>query len=91
MALSDIELQDILSGLSEEQQKQLFEQLGKKFNEPTPQPQPRRHVKGETDKVYCCIHCGSVNYKGNGTTNNGMKRYRCKDCGRSWSENYGIA
>ena len=34
MALSDIELQDILSGLSEEQQKQLFEQLGKKFNEP---------------------------------------------------------
>lgn len=89
MALSDIELQDILSGLSEEQQKQLFEQLGKKFNEPTTQPQPRRHVKGETDKVYCCIHCGSVNYKGNGTTSNGMKRYRCKDCGRSWSENYG--
>lgn len=74
MALSDSELQDILGGLTLEEQKQLFERLGQQFNDdnkpPQPKPQPQ---KSDSDKVYCCIACGSANYKRHGTTSKGMQ------------------
>ena len=96
MALTNEELQDILSRLSEEEQRQLFKQLGKKFDEIIDKPdKPERtlsnhkKVSKEDSKVYCCIKCGSTNYKKNGFTSTGMQRYRCNDCNGSWSENYG--
>ena len=88
MALTNEELQQILSGLSPEEQKALFEKLRQTYGDtPTPQPQPKS--TSLTSKVYCCIKCGSVNYKKNGVTAKGLQRYRCKDCNSSWSENYG--
>lgn len=92
MALTNKELQDILDNLTPEEQKQLYHQLSRNISntEPTTPLQSNKHpVSKENSKVYCCIKCGSVNYKKNGYTNTGMQRYRCKDCNSSWSENYG--
>lgn len=50
---------------------------------------PKHKPKTEGSKVYCCIACGSVNYKKHGKTINGMQRYICKDCGKTFSEKYG--
>ena len=70
MALTNEELQDILSGLSPEEQKALFEKLRQTYGDnPSPQPQPKT---SSTSKVYCCIKCGSVNYKKNGVTAKGL-------------------
>ena len=33
----------------------------------------------------CCIHCGSINFKKNGLTFNGIQRYKCTDCRRSFT------
>lgn len=88
MALTNEELQQILSGLSPEEQKALFEKLRQTYGD-TPTPQPHPQPTSSTSKVYCCIKCGSVNYKKNGVTAKGLQRYRCKDCGASFSENYG--
>lgn len=33
----------------------------------------------------CCKNCGSVNVRKRGLTRTGSQRYRCKDCGKSWS------
>lgn len=88
MALTNEELHQILSGLSPEEQKALFEKLRQTYGD-TPTPQPHPNPTSTTSKVYCCIKCGSVNYKKNGVTAKGLQRYRCKDCGASFSENYG--
>lgn len=50
-------------------------------NEYNPKPQ---------GKIECCIHCGSVSIKKHGTTRAGIQRYICKDCGKSFSANYGL-
>lgn len=92
MALTNEELQDILGNLTPEEQKQLYNQIGKSISntEPTIPTKSNKHpVSKENSKVYCCIKCGSANYKKNGYTSTGMQRYRCKDCNSSWSENYG--
>lgn len=92
MALTNEELQDILGNLTPEEQKQLYHQLSRNISntEPTTPIQSNKHpVSKENSKVYCCIKCGSANYKKNGYTSTGMQRYRCKDCNSSWSENYG--
>ncbi|MED9903189.1 MAG: IS1595 family transposase [Lachnospiraceae bacterium] len=97
MALTNEELQDILSRLSTEEQKKLFEQLGKTFGNlgeagqelPQPDTETKQPIDKADSKVYCCTKCGSANYKKNGFTRNGIQRYRCKDCGASFSENYG--
>lgn len=83
MALTDTELHEILSKLTPEEQKKLLEQLGRIPPQPPPKPQPK------DTKVYCCIHCGSANYKRHGTTSKGLQRFICKDCGKTFSENYG--
>ena len=88
MELTNEELQQILSGLSPEEQKALFEKLRQTYGD-TPTPQLHPKPTSSTSKVYCCIKCGSVNYKKNGVTAKGLQRYRCKDCNSSWSENYG--
>lgn len=31
-------------------------------------------------EVRCCRYCGSVDFKKNGYTSNGVQRYRCTDC-----------
>lgn len=33
----------------------------------------------------CCGHCGSIDFKKNGFTSNGIQRYRCADCRRSFT------
>ena len=86
MALTNEELQDILDNLTPEEQKQLYNQLGRNISntEPTTPTQSNKHpVSKENSKVYCCIKCGSANYKKNGYTHTGMQRYRCKDFNRS--------
>lgn len=71
MALTNKELQDILDNLTPEEQKQLYHQLSRNISntEPTTPLQSNKHpVSKENSKVYCCIKCGSVNYKKNGYT-----------------------
>jgi transposase-like protein len=41
-------------------------------------------------KIECCLHCGSVSIKKHGTTTGGTQRYYCKDCGKTFAENYGL-
>lgn len=55
---------------------------------------PKNDIRKVTDKsksvIDCCLHCGSVAIKKHGTTKSGVQRYLCKDCGKSFSENYGL-
>lgn len=96
MALTDQELQDIISNLSPEERKQLLSQLGKQVDldnitnpTNTTNTKPKHEPKNQNSKVYCCPLCGSASYKKHGTTSSGMQRYICKDCGKTFSENYG--
>lgn len=96
MALSNEELQDIISNLSPEERKQLQTQLGRQIEvdnitNPTQSTntKPKNKPKSADSKVYCCPLCGSASYKKHGTTSSGMQRYICKDCGKTFSENYG--
>lgn len=41
-------------------------------------------------EIECCLHCGSIAIKKHGTTRAGIQRYICKDCGKSFSANYGL-
>ena len=70
MALTDKDLQDILSGLTEEEQRALLEKLKGKFGnggEDKPVP-PDPPTPKTNSKVYCCTACGSENYKKHGIT-----------------------
>ena len=96
MALTNEELQDIISNLSPEERKQLLAQLGRQvevddITNPTQSTntKPKNKPKSADSKVYCCPICGSASYKKHGTTSSGMQRYICKDCGKTFSENYG--
>ena len=51
MALTNEELQQILSGLSPEEQKALFEKLRQTYGD-TPTPQPHPKPTSSTSKVY---------------------------------------
>lgn len=95
MALTNEELQEIISGLSPEERKRLQEQLGiqievdniTNITDTTTPDKPKR--KTPEGKIYCCPHCGSADYKKNGFTDKGMQRYICKDCKKTFSENHG--
>ena len=53
----------------------------------------RRSISNETkphSSIDCCLHCGSTNIKKIGKTKGGMQRFLCKDCHKSFSENYGL-
>ena len=51
MALTNEELQQILSGLSPEEQKALFEKLRQTYGDtPTPQPHPKTKTKSTPSK-----------------------------------------
>lgn len=43
-----------------------------------------------TYTIDCCLHCGSTVIKKIGKTKGGMQRYLCKDCHKSFTENYGL-
>ena len=43
-----------------------------------------------TYTIDCCLHCGSTAIKKIGKTKGGMQRYLCKDCHKSFTENYGL-
>ena len=95
MALTNEELLDLIMGLSPEERKRLQEQLGIQINidnitditDTTTPDKPKR--KTPEGKIYCCVHCGSANYKKIGFTKKGLQRYLCKDCKKSFSENHG--
>lgn len=96
MALTNEELQQILDNLTPEERKQLQSQLDRQIKvdnitNPTQSTNTKPKVKPKSDnsKVYCCPLCGSASYKKHGTTSTGMQRYICKDCGKTFSENYG--
>ena len=96
MALTNEELQQILDNLTPEERKQLQTQLDRQIKvdnitNPTQSTNTKPKVKPKSDnsKVYCCPLCGSASYKKHGTTTSGMQRYICKDCGKTFSENYG--
>lgn len=40
--------------------------------------------------IECCLHCGSISIKKHGKTTGGVQRYKCKDCGKTFTENYGL-
>ena len=40
--------------------------------------------------IECCLHCGSVAIKKHGKTTGGVQRYKCKDCNKTFTENYGL-
>lgn len=51
----------------------------------------RREISDKPRSIIeCCLHCGSVAIKKKGFTKGGIQRYQCKDCGKSFSENYGL-
>ena len=96
MALTNEELQQILDNLTPEERKQLQSQLNRQVDldnitNPTESTntKPPNKPKQDNSKVYCCPLCGSASYKKHGTTSTGMQRYICKDCGKTFSENYG--
>lgn len=41
-------------------------------------------------EIKCCLHCGSVKIKKKGFTKGKVQRYLCRDCGKTFSENYGL-
>lgn len=51
---------------------------------------PRLYKKKPGSKIECCLFCGSTGLKKHGKTKGGVQRYICKDCGKSFSENYGL-
>ncbi len=36
-------------------------------------------------ELSCCRYCGSVDFKKNGYTSNGVQRYKCRDCSRTFT------
>jgi len=93
MALTDKDLQNIISELSEGEQRALLEKLKDKFDtdrkaKPVHSETPVQRTDG---KSYSCTVCGSINCKKHGTTASGMQRYICKNCGKTFSENNGEA
>lgn len=93
MALTNQELQDILDGLTEDEQRLLFQQLGIKYDTIKPRDTETEEPVGmrpKTDrKVYRCPHCGSDDITKRGFTKKGLQRYGCKDCKKFFSENHG--
>lgn len=50
-------------------------------------PDTHRHTSDTHENTpKACPECGSVDLKKNGVTVGNKPRYRCKDCGKSWSE-----
>lgn len=41
-------------------------------------------------EIECCLHCGSISIKKFGRTKGGIQRYFCKDCHKTFAENYGL-
>lgn len=56
--------------------------------------EPIKIVRSLGDKphspISCCLHCGSVAIKKHGTTRGGVQRFICKDCKKTFAENYGL-
>lgn len=50
----------------------------------------KEFVQKPKSVIECCLHCGSVNIKKKGFTKGKVQRYYCKDCGKTFSENYGL-
>ena len=51
---------------------------------------PREIVDKPKSFIECCLHCGSVRIKKHGKTTGGTIRYICKDCNKTFAENYGL-
>ena len=94
-----------ISNLTDTQKQVLYERLKSELpmTQPTP-TQPLslpttanttiRTALPNSDKptymIDCCLHCGSTAINKIGKTKGGMQRYLCKDCHKSFSENYGL-
>lgn len=94
-----------INNLTDTQKQVLYERLKSELpmTQPTP-TQPLslpttanttiRTALPNSDKptymIDCCLHCGSTAINKIGKTKGGMQRYLCKDCHKSFSENYGL-
>lgn len=85
MALTNTDLDSLISSLSQEERDLLLQKLQSKQGTGSEENKPR----SSSGKVYCCIYCGSTSYRRHGMTAKFLQRYRCNDCGRTFSENYG--
>ncbi len=88
MALSDTELQEILDKLSPDEQRQLLSKLQESVSLQRQQSRPQVQRQSSLNSIYACIYCGSSSIKKIGFTSKGTQRFLCKDCKRSFSENY---
>lgn len=48
------------------------------------------YVEKPKSGIECCLHCGSVSIKKHGKTTGGVQRYKCKDCGKTFTKNHGL-
>lgn len=68
----------------------LFERLTKgnfqKFVSIKSQFSDKDTLKTHEKHTEVCPHCGSDDFKKNGSTVENKQRYRCNDCGKSWSD-----
>lgn len=56
------------------------------YNQIVPILEKNISIDDEPITILCCPHCGSVSIKKNGT-NNGVQRFICKDCNKTFSVN----
>ena len=102
MALSNEDLRQLISNLSQEERQQLFSQLKEQFDStdtvkgekplsPPTKPTQKKITKKGNDGIHCCVYCGSARLKSHGVTSAGNQRYICKSCGKTFTENHGSA
>lgn len=89
MALTDEELQKILDKLTTREQKQLYDQLSRTFQEPLQTASNKETGMSSTKAICCCVYCGSTDYIKHGFSPNKIQRYQCKACKKTFSENHG--
>ena len=102
MALSNEDLRQLISNLSQEERQQLFSQLKEQFDStdtvkgeeplsPPTKPTQKKITQKGNDGIHCCVYCGSARLKSHGVTSAGNQRYICKSCGKTFTENHGSA
>ncbi len=100
MALSNEDLKQLISNLTQEEKQQLFSQLKEHLDNrnteqeppsPTDKPKQKKITHKRNGAILSCVYCGSTRLKSHGVTSAGNQRYICKSCGKTFTENHGSA
>lgn len=70
-----------LSKLSDDQKQELFKRLQSDMETES----DRKSKEQETSKIFSCPHCGCVDNIVKHGIKDGKQRFRCKDCGKTFS------